>query len=438
MKTSEEEKLNLVSHNHQHIVESLNHFATFKEMRRSDQYRKHKGALNKLFNKPRIFESPNTEPRLQAFLRVVVWNIERGTQLAGIIKALNHHPILRYADLLLLNELDNGMLRSGNINVPKELSRALSAHAIYGVEYLEFTKGTGDELNLPGNNTEALHGNAILTRHRFSNPQLVRLPRCENNFESAERRIGGRLGIFIDLEIGDTKLLATTAHLDVVNTPRCRAEQLRQVLNEVEMRLFLEDQATNHEPLAGVINRSGEQEFVLTARIRPLWRRGEKPTFSTAPVIVGGDFNTHTFARGGQFRTLRNTMKILGSNRMRLARSLMKKELAIKELERFGYEVDALNDGSPTSSSLVSALNDKRSLPAPVRWWAMRRVGPEGIRLDFRLDWLAARGLRILQEGEVTDPSTNVVSITAQTIKDLAHKDKPLSDHDPIVADVAL
>ena len=45
----------------------------------------------------------------------------------------------------------------------------------------------------------------------------MRLPRCENNFESAEKRLGGRLGIFVDIEIGDAKLLATTAHLDVLS-----------------------------------------------------------------------------------------------------------------------------------------------------------------------------------------------------------------------------
>jgi endonuclease/exonuclease/phosphatase family metal-dependent hydrolase len=434
MKTLEEENLSPASHGHQQIVESLNPFTTFQEMRRSDEYRQYEPTLQALFNEPQIYESTTAAPRLQSFLRVVAWNIERGARLEGIIETLNHHPVLGFADLLLLNELDHGMLRSGNRNVAKELSRALSAHAIYGVEYLEFTKGTGDELNLPGNNTAALHGNAILTRHKFSTPRVIRLPRCENNFESAERRIGGRLGIFVDLELGEAKCLATTAHLDVVNTPHCRARQLRRLLYEVERRL-LEDDAIASEPLAGVINRSGEQELVSEGKIGG---RGEKPAFSTAPVIVGGDFNTHTFARGGQLRTLRNTMRILGSNRQRLARSLMKRELAVKELESFGYEIEALNDDRPTSSSLVSALNDKSSLPAPVRWWAMRRVGPEGIRLEFRLDWLAGRGVRVLQEGEVTDPSTGVVSITAQTVKDLGHNGRPLSDHDPVVADVAL
>jgi endonuclease/exonuclease/phosphatase family metal-dependent hydrolase len=401
MKTLDQNKHRPADPDFQQIVENLKPFPDFKQMRGSDEYRKHQPALNALFHQPRIYLSSEAEPRLQSFLRIVVWNIERGTQLEGIIEALNHHTILRYADLLLLNELDDGMLRSGNRNVPEALSQALAAHAIYGVEYLEFTKGTGAELQLPGNNTTALHGNAIFTRHPFANPRMLRLPRCENNFESPERRIGGRLGIFVDLEIGDASLLATTAHLDVVNTPACRARQLRAALEAIE-------------------------------------GRRQSATRSPVKIILGGDFNTHTFARGGPFRTFKNTLRILGSNRQRLARSLMKKELAVKELERFGYEVDALNDGLPTSSSLVSALDDKSSLPAPVRWWAMRRVGPEGIRLEFRLDWLAARGLKVLRQGEVTDPGTGVLSVNPQTIKNLTHNGKALSDHDPIVADVRL
>jgi endonuclease/exonuclease/phosphatase family metal-dependent hydrolase len=401
MKMLDEEKHRPANSDFQQIVESLNPFTDFKQMRGSAEYRRHQQTLQALFNQPRIYPYAEAEPRLQSFLRIVVWNIERGTQLEGIIEALNHHTVLRYADLLLLNELDEGMLRSGNRNVPEELSRALSAHAIYGVEYLEFTKGTGEELQLPGNNTTALHGNAIVTRHRFANPRMLRLPRCENNFESLERRIGGRLGIFVDLEIGDARLLATTAHLDVVNTPACRARQLRAALEAIEARR-------------------------------------QRETNSPVKIILGGDFNTHTFARGGPFRTLKNTLRILGSNPQRLAQSLMKKERAVKELESFGYEVEALNDGLPTSSSLVSGLNDKSSLPAPIRWWAMRRVGPEGIRLELRLDWLAARGIKVLRQGEVTDQRTGVASLNPQTIKNLTHNGKALSDHDPIVADVEL
>ncbi len=387
--------------NNQSLIADLGHFSTFKALRTSAAYRKHEPALTKLFNTPRLYQVEGVKPRLQSFLRIAVWNIERGTRLNRIIETLNHHPVLQYADLLLLNELDDGMIRSRNLNVALELSRAVSAHAIFGVEYLEFTKGTGDELNLAGENLAALHGNAILTRHEFSDPQIIRLSRCENNFESAEKRIGGRLAILARIQAGDVELLAATAHLDVVNTPRCRAQQVRDVVRAIE-------------------------------------REAQTTSTVSQKIILGGDFNTHTFARGGRFRTLKNVARIFGTNPERLRRSLMKKELAIHELEQAGFAVDSFNDRMPTSYSMVSALNDKSTLPAPVRWWTMRRIGPEGLKLEFRLDWLAARGIRALQTGEMIDAATGLKSMHPQTIKNLSHAGIPLSDHDPIVVDVAL
>ena len=181
--------------NNQPLVDQFKRFATFEELRRSEFYREHETELRRLLDEPRVYEFPEARPRLRSFLRVVEWNIERGAHLEGIIEVLNAHPVLQFADLLLLNELDDGMVRSGNLNVALDLSRALEAHALFGVEYLELTKGAGGEVRLAGENTGALHGNAILTRQPFSNPQIIRLPRCENNFESKERRIGGRIGM---------------------------------------------------------------------------------------------------------------------------------------------------------------------------------------------------------------------------------------------------
>jgi endonuclease/exonuclease/phosphatase family metal-dependent hydrolase len=398
---TDEKFYNPTTENNQSLIADLGHFPTFKALRESAAYGKHEAALRQLFNTPRLYQPAGVKPRLQSFLRIVVWNIERGAQLEGIVETLNHHPILQYADLLLLNELDDGMIRSGNRNIAFELSRALSAHAIFGVEYLEFTKGTGNELQLDGENTAALHGNAILTRHEFAPPRLVRLSRCENNFESAEKRLGGRLAILATIKLPGFELLATTAHLDVVNTPRCRAKQLRDVVRAIE------------------------SEVKATADGLP-------------KIVLGGDFNTHTFARGGRFRTLKSVVRIFGLSRERLRRSLMKKESGIRELERAGFAIDSINDARPTSYSMVSALQDKRALPALVRWWVMRRIGPEGLKLDLRLDWLAARGLRVLGDGEATDALTGVKSLRPQTIKNLSHRGKPLSDHDPIVADIAL
>ena len=394
---------NIVTNN-QHLVDQLKRFATFEELHKSEFYREHETELRRLFDEPRVYEFADARPRLQSFLRVVEWNIERGTRLEGIIEVLNGHPVLQFADLLLLNELDDGMARSGNKNVALELSRVLEAHTVFGVEYLELTKGAGGGVRLAGENTNALHGNAILTRHKFSNAQLIRLPRCENNFESKERRIGGRIGILLDLEIDDTSFVVGNTHLDVVNTPRCRGKQMRAMLQALDARLELQGD-------------------------------------SRRAAIVGGDLNTHTFARGTRFRSMKNTATILTSNRDNLSQRLSHpeaREPSVREFARFGYETEGFNDRSVTSRAIVSNLDDQGRLPRPMKCWVNRRVPRKGLLLEFRLDWLAARGLRALEAGEVIDEQTGAASLNAQTFPGLTHNGSPLSDHDSIVVDVTL
>lgn len=390
--------------NSQELVAELLQFSTFEDVRRSAFYVAHRDALVNLLDEPRIYTFAGAHPRLNSFLRVVQWNIERGVRLEGIIEALNTHEVLRFADLLLLNELDHGMIRSGNVNVALELSRALEAHAVYGVEYLELTKGAGQELSLKGDNTAALHGNAILTRYSFANAQVVRLSRCENNFESAEKRVGGRIGILLDLEIGESALTAAATHLDVVNSPRCRGHQMRTMLEAIDAR--------------------------LNARTR-----------QPSGIVAGGDLNTHTFARGGRLRVMKNTAMILASDPERLADRLRhpeRTEPAIREFARFGYETKRLNDRKPTSRSIVSALEDTSHLPFPMKWWVRRRVPQEGLLLEFRLDWLGARGLEPLAQNELIDIDTGVTSMAAHTVAGLSYEGRPVSDHDPIVVDLRL
>jgi endonuclease/exonuclease/phosphatase family metal-dependent hydrolase len=396
--------VNPTADNNQDLVNQLRRFTRFSELRDSEFYHEHEEEIRTLLREPRVYEFPGVRPRLRSFVRVVEWNIERGTKLAGIIEVLNSHPVLRFSDLLLLNELDDGMIRSGDVNVPFELSQAIEAHAVFGVEYLELTKGVGHEANLPGENSRALHGNAILTRHKISRPEIIQLPRCENNFEGKERRVGGRIGILLNIDMAGTMLTVGNTHLDVVNTPRCRGKQMRAMLEALDERLRAE----------AAENRA---------------------------AIVGGDLNTHTFARGNRLRAMQNTAIILNSGRRRLARRLSQpetREPAIREFKNFGYSTEGFNDYKATSRTIVSSLDDTARLPGAVKWWINRRVPREGLLLEFRLDWMAARGLRPLVAGEIVDEHTGVASINAQSIQGLKTNGTPLSDHDPIVFDVSL
>jgi hypothetical protein len=158
-------------------------------------------------------------------------------------------------------------------------------------------------------------------------------------------------------------------------------------------------------------------------------------------AIVGGDLNSHTFARGSRFRSMKNTATILISNLDDLNQRLSQpeaREPAVREFARFGYETEGFNDRSVTSRAIVSNLDDPSRLPRPMKWWVNRRVPGKGLLLEFRLDWLAARGLRALDAGDVIDQQTGAASVDPHTFPGLAHNGSPLSDHDPIVVDVAL
>jgi endonuclease/exonuclease/phosphatase family metal-dependent hydrolase len=381
--------------NNQQLVAELGRYKNMRELRRSAAFQRHEASLRRLFNEPRTYSDQSVQPRLSSFLRVAAWNIECGKRFDGIVHALNTDPLLRYADLVLLSEVDDGMARSGNRSVASELAREISAHAVYGVEYLELCASAPMD-GLPQENTSALHGNAILTRHDFARPRLIRLPRCEKNFESPQKRLGGRIGLIVELEAGPVPLIAGTTHLDVVNTPRCRQNQLRALLRHLD---------------AG----------------------------SGLPAIIGGDLNTHTFSRGAGVGTVRNLGRLL-VDPLTVARTLLspqRLEPALGELERFGFRLDGFNDELGTCRVDGSELLAASGLPDPLKRLVRRRFGSRTASLDFRLDWLAGRGLKVLGCGEVVDTATGVASVSARTIIGLQHRGCPVSDHDPVVADIA-
>src|SRR5215813_5701888 len=366
--------------NNQRLIAELGSYKNMKGLRRSAPFRRHQATLRKLFKLARTYTEESARPRLKSFLRVAAWNIECGKKFDGIAHTLNTHPILRFADLILLNEVDDGMARSGNRSVAADLGREIGAHAIYGVEYLEFSGSESIDGHVQ-ENTTALHGNAILTRHPFGGPRLIRLPRCERNFESAQKRLGGRLGLVVDLQLGPTRFAAATTHLDVVNGPSCRRKQLSALLHYLD----------------------ADKQI---------------------PAILGGDLNTHTFSRGGKIRALKNLARLL-VNPEAVTRGLLepfKSEPALRELELFEFRLQGFNDDRYTCRVDDSELLRSSGLPAPVRGFVRRRFGDDEVSLDFRLDWLAGRHLRSLSGGEITDSATGVSSVPAQTITGIEYQ----------------
>ncbi len=187
-------------------------------------------------------------------LRVVAANLERGRRLDEWARLLGEAG----ADVVLCSETDDGMARSGNRSVARDLAAALGMGYVAAVEFVELSLGGEDEqAALPAGaaNTRGLHGGAILSRHPLDRPAAVRLE-FDGGWHgpaSPEPRIGGRLALLAT--VGD--LVVVAPHLESHGSPSGRARQLADLLDLVE------------------------------------------PYATGRPVVVGGDLNTHTLDLSG-------------------------------------------------------------------------------------------------------------------------------------------
>jgi endonuclease/exonuclease/phosphatase family metal-dependent hydrolase len=321
--------------------------------------------------------------------RFVAWNIERGTQFDGQVEALRNNPYLRELDVLLLTEADIGMVRSGNRAVPRELAEALSMHYVFIPCYLNLTKGSGIEQDLPGENELGLHGNAILSRYPIENVRAVRLKNGVDKIASREKRIGGQAAVIADIRFPGSTITAVSTHLDAQSTQRHRYLQLRDIVDRVD---------------------------------------------DCRAVVLGGDWNTTTYNSshavhailGFCLRVLMGVDNVIRNHYLHPYRRFERDLFRLLEERRFDYR----SSNRLGERTVAYDIEDLRSTQALRDWvpawcfpslrWSLRNHGG---RCPVKLDWFATRGVRC------QDP---------QVIHDVREgRAVPLSDHDAIGVDVA-
>lgn len=198
---------------------------------------------------PQFFraETDNLVPPPKAVpekLGVLMFNMERGVHLEEIREFLRDCPDIQPFDLILANELDDGCFRSGNKNTARELAQAFGLNYTWGLEFIELV----DERNEKG-----FHGNAVFSRWPIRRAGVIRLPEQYNWYFDRQRRIGGRLAVFAELDVGGRPLGVVSIHLENRTHGAGRQAQMSAILEAVDREL------------AGM------------------------------PVILGGDLNTNTF-----------------------------------------------------------------------------------------------------------------------------------------------
>ncbi len=381
----------------QYLVENLRKYETLAELRRSSFFARCREEIESLLGKAEIRPLPAAVPRLRSFLRLVQWNIEKGTGFQAILDSLASEETLKWADVILLNEADFGMNRSGNRHVAWCLAEALGMNLAFAPAHIELTKGTGDDLEREGGNRESLQGNAILSRHPILEARVLPLRACFEPYEFHEKRYGRRCCVWARLQLEAGTFWVGCAHLEVRNSPRCRALQMSQILQYT-------------------------------------------PASRQEACVLGGDLNTNGFARGTSFRTLSSACRLLIRPSRKMKERFRHPELGgeplFRVVKKHGFFWEGLNSEEETSCAPIGDLEDALLLPESLVRMVKKRLHPYRGQLCFKLDWLLGRGVHALRAGELRDDQTGVISRAPGCVPLNTCGSARASDHRPIHADI--
>ena len=256
-------------------------------------------------------------------LRVVQWNIERGTEFDAIKLSLTDKQgflskvhaesakktntaevddrsliaemdVLQSADVLVLNEVDWGMKRSDYRAVVKDLADALKMNWAYGVEFVEVDPkvlGTQSFANVENeaerkdlnklfstdkNRLLAMHGSAILSRYPLRDVKLVPFQDQVYDWYNGEKKYGnveagkrkGASLVFAEQIVREVRRGGRTNLIATIDLPDLPEKQVTIVAAHLE----------NRTTPKGRVKEADE----LLEMIRPIQN----------PVIVAGDMNT--------------------------------------------------------------------------------------------------------------------------------------------------
>lgn len=183
-----------------------------------------------------IFQFSQTEtdnfvappPEAPKALGVLMFNMERGVNLPEIREFLRDCPDIQPFDVILANELDDGCARSGNKNTARELAQAFGLNYAWGLEFIELVN---DE------NEKGFHGNAVFSRWPIRKAGVIRLPEQYNWYFDRQKRIGGRLAVYAELDVAGQPVGAVSIHLENRTHGEGRMAQMAAILEAVKKEL---------------------------------------------------------------------------------------------------------------------------------------------------------------------------------------------------------
>lgn len=194
------------------------------------------------------------EPRQ---LRVLSYNIHHGEGVDGKLDLERIADVILSVkpDLVALQEVDQNVQRSGNVDQAAELAKLTEMQSIFA-----------GNIELQGGH----YGNAVLSRFPMERHTNHRLP----NFENGEQR--GVLEIEVSLPGANQSLIFFATHFDHRRAERERLASAAAI-NELVLK-----QPQAAALLAGDLNATPESETL--GRIQSAWTRANARPMATIPV----------------------------------------------------------------------------------------------------------------------------------------------------------
>jgi endonuclease/exonuclease/phosphatase family metal-dependent hydrolase len=150
-------------------------------------------------------------------IRVVSWNIARGTQFDDVLNVLAALD----ADVHALQEVDWMCRRSGDRRIANDLADALDMNWVFAGEFQEIGEGRGQR--------PALTGQCILSRYPISDASVLGFKSQANlrwRLDPFQPRRGGR----IVLCARSCGVVIYNAHIESARSDRFRARQVNEML----------------------------------------------------------------------------------------------------------------------------------------------------------------------------------------------------------------
>jgi len=441
---------------------------------------------------------------LGEFVRVATWNIEKSYQMSEVIGGLTSESIYRSqinpefapegserrnemlrqrvrlatSDIILLQEMDIGVNRSGYRNAARDLANALGMNYAYGAQTLEIDPvilglepirersgkidtTTTEFFQADPDRYKGVFGSAVLSKFPIKNVEVFQLKTLGydwyegekarptflegsrrlgaklafHNIIAREMKVGGRNFFRVDLEVPglpNNTLTIINIHLEIKCLPDVRKKQMEEILSYI-------GDIDNPVVMAGDHN-SSSTDISPTSIERAFVRATQKPSsyLSLGAMALAGPavlVNDMRIALNGA----KNFHTPLALNIPVLAPNPVKPMINSVRRFRFddggGFDFRGDHERSINGRSGALANSNHKDLKGQVSSFSVKR--PIGVFGLYRLDWVWVKPY-----GGVSPERNGSYAFSPHFGETLVDFNKglstPYSDHRPCIIDLPL